>query len=83
MYRAQGTSPPATLSYSYTPIIQLGHLLVSIKGDVHGLPKGRGHTQGEDEQRQAEQERHGRGKLRRLTLRPNPLSLSLALLRRF
>jgi hypothetical protein len=34
MYRAQGTSPPATLAHSYTPIVQLGHLLVSIKGDV-------------------------------------------------
>jgi hypothetical protein len=40
MYRAQGTSPPATLTHSYTPIVQLGHLLVSIKGDVQGLPGG-------------------------------------------
>jgi hypothetical protein len=32
MYRAQGTSPPATLAHTYTPIVQLGHLLVSIKG---------------------------------------------------
>jgi hypothetical protein len=39
MYRAQGTSPPATLALSYTPIVQLGHL-VSIKGDAQGLPKG-------------------------------------------
>jgi hypothetical protein len=28
------------VSKSYTPIIQLDHLLVSIKGDVQGLPKG-------------------------------------------
>ena len=41
MYRAQGTSPPAPLAHSYTPIVQLGHLLVSIKGDVQGLPKAR------------------------------------------
>jgi hypothetical protein len=40
VYRAQGTSPPATLAPSYTPIVQLGHLLVSIKGDVQGPPKG-------------------------------------------
>jgi hypothetical protein len=42
MYRAQGTSPPVTLAHSYTPIVQLSHLLVSIKGDVQGLPKGGG-----------------------------------------
>jgi hypothetical protein len=41
MYRAQGTSPLATLAHSYTPIVQLGHLLVSIKGGVQGLPKAR------------------------------------------
>jgi hypothetical protein len=29
------------LAYSYAPIVQLGHLLVSIKGDVQGLPKTR------------------------------------------
>jgi hypothetical protein len=28
------------LAHSYTPIVQLGHLLVSIKGDVQGLRKG-------------------------------------------
>jgi hypothetical protein len=50
-YRAQGTSLPATLAHSYTPIVQLGHLLVSIKGDVQGLPKG---GRDEGEQRQAE-----------------------------
>jgi hypothetical protein len=33
------TSPPATLAHSYTPIVQLDHLLVSIKGDVQGLPR--------------------------------------------
>jgi hypothetical protein len=41
--QGQGTSPPATLAHSYTPIVQLGHLLVSIKGDVQGLPKARSH----------------------------------------
>jgi hypothetical protein len=34
------TSPPTTLAHSYTPIVQLDHLLVSIKGDVQGLPRG-------------------------------------------
>jgi hypothetical protein len=27
------------LAHSYTPIVQLDHLLVSIKGDVQGLPE--------------------------------------------
>jgi hypothetical protein len=40
--QGSGTSPPATLAHSYIPIVQLGHLLVSIKGDVQGLPKGWG-----------------------------------------
>jgi hypothetical protein len=43
----------ATLAHSYTPIVQLGHLLVSIKGDVQGLPKGQ-RKKGGGEQRQAE-----------------------------
>jgi hypothetical protein len=30
------------LAHGYTPIVQLGHLLVPIKGDVQGLPKGGG-----------------------------------------
>jgi hypothetical protein len=52
MYRAQGTSPPATLAHSYTPIVQLVHLLVSIKWDVQGHPKG--HTKdGRGERREA------------------------------
>jgi hypothetical protein len=42
-HRAQGTSPTATLAHSYTPIVQLGHLLVSIKGDIQVLPKARSH----------------------------------------
>jgi hypothetical protein len=49
------TSPPATLAHSYTTIVQLGHLLVSIKGDVQGLPKGGEGKKGE--QRQVEWER--------------------------
>jgi hypothetical protein len=74
--QGSGTSPPATLAHSYTPIVQLGHLLVSIKGDDQGLPKG------------AEEKRRRRGEAgrvgetqRRLTqtahLRAS-LSLSLA-----
>jgi hypothetical protein len=38
-YRAQALST-ATLAHSYTPIVHLDHLLVSIKGDVQGLLKG-------------------------------------------
>jgi hypothetical protein len=40
LIQGSGTSPSATLAHSYTPIVQLGHLLVSIKGDVQGLPRG-------------------------------------------
>jgi hypothetical protein len=36
---------------SYTPIVQLDHLLVSIKGDVQGLPKERGGRLGETRRR--------------------------------
>jgi hypothetical protein len=39
LLQGSSTSPPATLAHSYTPIVQLDHLLVSIKGDVQGLPK--------------------------------------------
>jgi hypothetical protein len=38
--QGSSTSPPATIAHSYTPIVDLDHLLVSIKGDVQGLPKG-------------------------------------------
>jgi hypothetical protein len=38
LLQGSSTSPPATLAHSYTPIVQLDHLLVSIKGDVQGLP---------------------------------------------
>jgi hypothetical protein len=54
LLQGSSTSPLATLAHSYTPIVQLDHLLVSIKGDVQGLPKGGG-------RRQAEWERHGGG----------------------
>jgi hypothetical protein len=49
--RTQGssTSPSATLAHSYTPIVHLDHLLVSIKGDVQGLPKGREGREGRAE----------------------------------
>jgi hypothetical protein len=40
LLQGSSTSPPATLAHSYTPIVQLDHLLVSIKGDVQGLPEG-------------------------------------------
>jgi hypothetical protein len=79
MYRAQGTSPPGTLAHSYAPIVQLGHLLVSIKGDVQGLPNGEG------ESRRAEAGRVGETRWRQtqtahLKAKPS-LSLSLALAR--
>jgi hypothetical protein len=74
--QGSGTSPSAMLAHSYTPIVQLGHLLVSIKGDVQGLPKG-------GEKRRAEAGRVGEMQ-RRLThtahLRArHSLSLSLSL----
>jgi hypothetical protein len=56
--QGSGTSPPVTLAHSYTPIVQLGHLLVSIKGDVQGLPKGQRER---GEQRQAEWEKRRGG----------------------
>jgi hypothetical protein len=58
--RIQGssTSPPATLAHSYTPIVHLDRLLVSIKGDVQGLPRGRAE---QGEQRQAEWEKRRGG----------------------
>jgi hypothetical protein len=39
LLQGSSTSPPATLAHSYTPIVQLDHLLLSIKGDVQGIPK--------------------------------------------
>jgi hypothetical protein len=47
LLQGSSTSPPATLAHSYTPIVQLDHLLVSIKGDVQCLPK-RGRQSGRD-----------------------------------
>jgi hypothetical protein len=58
MYRAQVTSPPATLARSYTPIVQLDYLLASIKGDVQGLPR-RG-TERTNVRRQASRGRQSR-----------------------
>jgi hypothetical protein len=77
--QGSGTSPPDTLAHSYTPIVQLGHLLVSIKGDIQGLPT-EGEKKGEKERR-AEAGRVGEAQ-RKLTqtahLRARPLSLSLS-----
>jgi hypothetical protein len=56
LLQGSSTSSSATLAHSYTPIVQLDHLLVSIKGDVQGLPK-----EGRGEQRQAEWERREGG----------------------
>jgi hypothetical protein len=60
--RTQGssTSPPAMLAHSYTPIVHLDHLLVSIKEDIQGLPEGR-REQEQCEQRQAEWGKRGGG----------------------
>jgi hypothetical protein len=41
LLQGSSTFPPATLAHSYTSIVHLDHLLVSIKGDVQGLLKGR------------------------------------------
>jgi hypothetical protein len=51
--QGSSTSPPTTLAHSYTPIVQLDHLLVSIKGDVQGLPKG-GRAEAEKERKAEE-----------------------------
>jgi hypothetical protein len=51
--QGSGTSPPTMLAHSYTPIVQLGHLLVSIKGDVQGLPKGKKASRGRQSRRDA------------------------------
>jgi hypothetical protein len=40
LLQGSSTSPSATLAHSYTPIVQLDHLLVYIKGDVKGFLKG-------------------------------------------
>jgi hypothetical protein len=79
MYRAQGAYPPVTLARRYIPIVQLGHLLASIKRDVQGLPKAGG-----NEGRRAEAGRVGETRWRRQTqtahLKAKPsLSLSLSL----
>jgi hypothetical protein len=52
--QGSSTSPPATLAHSYTPIVQLDHLLVSIKGDVQGLP-GREASRGRQSGRNVEE----------------------------
>jgi hypothetical protein len=71
LLQGSSTSPPATLAHSYTPIVQLDHLLVSIKGDVQGLPK-RGRQSGRDAE-EANSDTSPQG-------RPLSLSLSLATL---
>jgi hypothetical protein len=63
LYRAQGTSLPATLAHSYTPIVH-GHLLASIKGMSRATGREGGRkrnvqrtntrTHDADERRQAE-----------------------------
>jgi hypothetical protein len=68
LLQGSSTSPSATLAHSYTPIVQLDHLLVSIKGDVQGLPK----------RRRAEVGRVGETR-RRLTQTTQGQTLSLSL----
>jgi hypothetical protein len=60
------------LAHSYTPIVQLDHILVSIKGDVQGPPKGR---------RQAEKERNAEEANSDSSPQGRTLSLSLSLSR--
>jgi hypothetical protein len=72
LLQGSSTSPPTMLAHSYTPFVQLDHLLVSIKGDVQGLPKGGRGRVGET-QRRLTQTAH-------LKAEPSPsLSLSLSL----
>jgi hypothetical protein len=59
--------PAGHVAHSYTPIVQLGHLLMSIKGDVQGE---RGRKERTYEYTNARQ-RDGRGRAG-----PDPLSLS-------
>jgi hypothetical protein len=73
LLQGSSTSPSVTLAHSYTLIVQLDHLLVSIKGDVQGLPTGGGAEAG----RVGETQRRLLGQL---TSGPDPLSLSLATL---
>jgi hypothetical protein len=54
LLQGSSTSPPATLAHSYTPIVQLDHLLVSIKGNVQSLPP-RGGGRGRQSGRNAEE----------------------------
>jgi hypothetical protein len=72
LLQGSSTSPPTTLAHSYTPIIQLDHLLVSIKGDVQGLPGGE--SRGRQSGRDAEEANSDNS-------RPNPPSPSLSLSR--
>jgi hypothetical protein len=53
--QGSGTSLPAMLAHSYTPIVQLGHLLVSIKGDVQNLHEERKASKGRQSGRNAEE----------------------------
>jgi hypothetical protein len=67
--------PAGHVAHSYTPIVQLGHLLMSIKGDVQEHGKGRGGTHG---RRTSRRTTKGREK----TSRAGPsLSLSCSLSR--
>jgi hypothetical protein len=73
LLQGSSTSPPATLAHSYTPIVLLDHLLVSIKGDVQGLPGG-GESRGMKSGRDVEEANSDNS-------RPNPPSPSLYLSR--
>jgi hypothetical protein len=65
--QGSSTSSPDTLAHCYTPIVQLDHLLVSIKGDVQDFPRGA--SRGRQSGRDAEEANS-------YDSRPNPLSLS-------
>jgi hypothetical protein len=73
--QGSGTSLPATLAHSYTPIVQLCHLLVSIKGDVQGLSKG---GEGRAEAGRVRETQRRLTHIAHLRARPS-LSLSLSL----
>jgi hypothetical protein len=63
--------PAGHVAHSYTSIVQLGHLLMSIKGDVQG---GGGGTNVRAYEYTNARQRDGRGRAV-----PDPLSLSLSL----
>jgi hypothetical protein len=64
--------PAGHVAHSYTPIVQLGHLLMSIKGDVQGKGEGGTNVRAYEYTNARQRDRRGRAG-------PDSLSLSLSL----